>query len=70
MLADRQFENRGYDVVKGELTDMVEGGIIDPTDVIVNEITNAASIGGLLLTTDVLICDEPEKPAAEDASAQ
>lgn len=40
---------------------MVEAGIIDPTDVVVNEIQNAASIGGLLLTTEVLVCDKPEE---------
>ena len=51
----------GYDVLTGGYVDMVEAGIIDPTDVVVNEIQNAASIGGLLLTTEVLVCDKPEE---------
>lgn len=57
----------GYDVVAGEYADMVERGIIDPTDVVVNEIANAASIGGLLLTTEVLVVDKPEKECGGQA---
>ena len=40
---------------------MIEAGIIDPTEVVVNEVQNASSVGGLLLTTDCLITDAVEE---------
>ena len=40
---------------------MIEDGVIDPAEVVVNEIQNAASVAGLLLTTEALIVDEPEE---------
>ena len=55
--------DNGYDVLNKKYVNMVEAGIIDPTEVVVNEIQNAASIGGLLLVTDCLIVDEPEDKA-------
>ena len=39
---------------------MIEAGIIDPAEVVTNEITNAASVASLLLTTDALVVDDPE----------
>lgn len=51
----------GYNVLTKSYVDMVEDGIIDPTDVVVSEIQNSASIGGLLLTTDCLIVEEEHK---------
>jgi chaperonin GroEL len=50
----------GYDAKEGELTNMLERGIVDPTRVTKLVINNAASISGLLLTTEVLITDEDE----------
>lgn len=50
--------NTGYDVLTNKYVNMVEAGIIDPTEVVLNEIQNAASIAGLLLTTECLIVDE------------
>lgn len=50
----------GYNVLTREYTNMIESGIIDPTEVVINEINNAASVASLLLTTDALIVDEPE----------
>jgi chaperonin GroEL len=50
--------NTGYDVLTNKYVNMVESGIIDPTEVVLNEIQNAASIAGLLLTTECLIVDE------------
>ena len=44
---------------------MVEAGVIDPAEVVVNEVQNSASIGGLLLITDCLIVDEPEEKKTE-----
>ena len=56
--------NVGYDVISKKYVNMVEAGIIDPTEVVINEVQNAASVGGLLLTTDCLITD-----AVEDKNA-
>ena len=47
----------GYDVLNTRYCNMVKSGIIDPTEVVVSEVQNASSIGGLLLTTDCLITD-------------
>src|SRR5437016_5336578 len=57
-------KGEGYDAAKGEYTDMVKAGIIDPTKVTRSAVQNAASIAGLLLTTEVLVTDLPEKKAA------
>lgn len=51
----------GYDVMQGEYTDMVEAGIIDPAKVTRGALENAASIAAMILTTEVLITDLPEK---------
>lgn len=56
----------GYDAQKGEYLDMVAAGIIDPAKVTRTALQNAASIAALLLTTEALVTDMPEKnpPAA------
>jgi chaperonin GroEL len=54
----------GYDVAKDEYVDLVKGGVIDPTKVTRSALQNAASIAGLLLTTEALVTEKPEeKPA-------
>jgi len=53
--------NKGYNAVTGEIEDLVAGGIIDPTKVVRTALQNAASIAGLLLTTDLAVTDAPEK---------
>jgi chaperonin GroEL len=60
-------KNIGYDANKGEYVDMIEAGIIDPTKVVRSALQNAASIAGLLLTTEALVTklddeDEQGKP--------
>ena len=60
LVEDRQQSGRGYDALNRKYVDMIEAGIIDPAEVVTNEITNAASVASLLLTTDALIVDEPE----------
>jgi chaperonin GroEL len=55
--------NNGYDVATGEYVDMIAAGIIDPTKVTRSALQNAASIAGLLLTTECMITDLPEKKA-------
>lgn len=52
--------NIGFDAKKGEYVDMVKAGIIDPAKVTRSAIQHAASIAGLLLTTEATICDIPE----------
>jgi len=62
-------ENVGFDAVTGNYVDMFEAGIVDPTKVTRIALQNAASIAGLMLTTEVMVTevDEEKKQAAEDA---
>src|SRR6478736_5338733 len=48
-------QNIGYDANAGEYTDLVKAGILDPTKVVKSALTNAASIAGLMLTTEALV---------------
>ncbi|MDA8313295.1 MAG: chaperonin GroEL [Actinomycetota bacterium] len=52
----------GLDATTGEIVDLVKAGIIDPAKVTRSALQNAASIAALLLTTEVLVADKPEKP--------
>ncbi|MDR2842387.1 MAG: chaperonin GroEL [Spirochaetaceae bacterium] len=54
----------GFDAAKGEWVDMVKAGIIDPAKVTRSALQHAASIAGLLLTTECVITDAPEKKEA------
>jgi chaperonin GroEL len=54
----------GYDAQKGEYTDLFAAGIIDPAKVTRSALENAASVAGLLLTTETVITDIPEKEKA------
>jgi len=54
----------GYNVLTDEYVDMIKAGIIDPAKVTRSAIENAASIAGMILTTEALITDIPEPPAA------
>ena len=59
----------GYHAVTGEFVSMTKAGILDPVKVTKSALTNAVSVGTMILTTDVLIADIPEeKPAAPDMS--
>jgi chaperonin GroEL len=53
--------NEGYDVATGQYTDLVKAGIVDPTKVTRTALQNAASISGLLLTTEAVVTELPEK---------
>ncbi|MDY0297001.1 MAG: chaperonin GroEL [Acidobacteriota bacterium] len=53
--------NFGFDALNEKYTDMLEAGIIDPTKVVRTAIQNAASVGGLLLTTEGLVSEIPEE---------
>jgi chaperonin GroEL len=54
----------GYDAQKEEYGNMFKAGIIDPTKVMRLALQNAASIAGLLITTEVLVSERPEMPRA------
>ena len=51
----------GFDAEKNEQTDMIKAGIIDPTKVARTALQNAASIASLLITTEAIVADKPEK---------
>jgi chaperonin GroEL len=59
--AAKKNKNIGYNVLTGEYTDMIKAGVIDPVKVVRGALENAASIASMILTTDVLITDVPEK---------
>jgi chaperonin GroEL len=52
--------NFGFDAQKEKYTDMVKAGIIDPTKVVRNALQSAASIAGLLITTEVMVATMPD----------
>ena len=56
--------NYGYNAATGEYGDMIEMGILDPTKVARSALQNAASVAGLLITTEAMIADAPKKEAA------
>jgi chaperonin GroEL len=56
--------NFGYNALTGKYGDMVEMGVLDPCKVTRTALQNAASIAGLILTTDCMIAQIPEKPTA------
>ena len=53
--------NVGYDAAKNEYTDMFAAGIVDPAKVTRSALQNAASIAGMVLTTECIVVDKPEK---------
>jgi hypothetical protein len=55
---------RGFDAQSGEYVDMVRAGIIDPTKVVRLALRNAASVAGLLVTTEAMVADKPKKETA------
>jgi chaperonin GroEL len=58
---DKKNKNIGYNVLTDEYVDMISAGVIDPVKVVRGALENAASIASMILTTDVLITDMPEK---------
>jgi chaperonin GroEL len=61
---EKKNKNIGYNVLTGQYTDMIQAGVIDPVKVVRGALENAASIAAMILTTDVLITDLPEKDKA------
>ena len=60
-LLESKDTNYGFDAQKGEYTDMIKAGIIDPTKVVRTALQDAASVAGLLITTEALIAEKPER---------
>src|SRR5213595_773627 len=64
----RRKGNEGYNVSSGEYEDLVKAGVVDPKKVTRAALQNAASIAGLLLTTECLVTEIPEKTRGEAAT--
>ena len=61
---DRDEYYYGFDAQTAEFKDLVQAGIIDPTKVVRTALQNAASVAGLLITTEAMVAERPEKKAA------
>lgn len=59
----------GYNAATGKMESMTKSGILDPAKVTKSALTNAVSVSTMILTTDVLITDAPEKPAPASPAA-
>lgn len=57
--------NQGYDAIKNKIVDMMSAGIVDPTKVVRSALQNAASAAAMVLTTEAVITDLPEKEEAK-----
>jgi chaperonin GroEL len=60
----------GYNARSGEYTDLIADGVIDPTKVVRCALQNAASVAGLLLTTEALIADKPKDDKSSGGAGQ
>jgi chaperonin GroEL len=58
----------GFDAQSGEFVDLVKSGIIDPTKVVRSALQNAASVAGLLITTEAMVAEKPEPKSAAPAA--
>jgi chaperonin GroEL len=58
---DKDEYNYGFDAQTGEFKDLVKAGIIDPTKVVRTALQDAASVAGLLVTTEAMVAEKPEK---------
>ena len=58
---DKDEYNYGFDAQSGEFKDLVKAGIIDPTKVVRTALQDAASVAGLLVTTEAMVAEKPEK---------
>ncbi len=60
-LTEQKDVNHGFDAQTGKYTDMIKAGIMDPTKVVRTALQDAASVAGLLITTEAMIAEAPEK---------
>jgi chaperonin GroEL len=61
---EKQSESNGYNALTGEYVDMIKAGIVDPTKVARCALENAASVAGMLLTTEAIVAEIPEETKA------
>ena len=62
-LLDQKDTNFGFDAQKGDYVDMVKTGIIDPVKVVRTALQDAASVAGLLVTTEAMVAELPKEAA-------
>src|SRR6266446_6638788 len=62
-MLDQKDTNYGFDAQKGDYVDMVKSGIIDPVKVVRTALQDASSVAGLLVTTEAMVAEKPEKKA-------
>ena len=60
-LLEQKSQSQGFDAQNEKYTDMVKAGIIDPTKVVRTALQDAASVAGLLITTEAMVAEKPEK---------
>tara|TARA_B100000282_G_scaffold132864_1_gene95204 strand:+ start:1840 stop:3492 length:1653 start_codon:yes stop_codon:yes gene_type:complete len=68
-LIEQKDTNYGYDAQNGVFTDLVKAGIIDPVKVVRNALQDAASVAGLLITTEAIITEDADEDAGAAAAA-
>ncbi len=68
-LRQQHRENWGFDVMTEQYVDLVQAGIIDPAKVTRSALENAASVAGMILSTEALVADRPEKRSAATSAA-
>lgn len=69
ILSETKNPRLGFNAATGEYVDMVEAGIVDPAKVTRSALQNAASIGALILTTEAVVAEKPEKKESTPAPA-
>ncbi|MGH6969221.1 MAG: chaperonin GroEL, partial [Stellaceae bacterium] len=62
-LTDKDDPNWGFNAQSGEYVDMVKAGVVDPTKVVRLALQDAASVAGLLITTEAMVAEKPERKA-------
>jgi chaperonin GroEL len=67
-ILDQKSDTYGYNAQTGEYGDMITMGIVDPVKVVRTALQDAASIAGLLITTEAMIAELPKKGAAAAAA--
>ena len=69
-ILDRDEYNWGFDAQTGEFKDLVKAGIVDPTKVVRTALQDAASVAGLLVTTEAMVAEKPEKEGTCNAAGR
>jgi len=66
-LLEEKSTTKGYNAQTGVFEDLIKAGVIDPTKVVRSALQNAASVAGLLITTEAMVGELPEPKAAAPA---